>query len=434
MDRPAWRRDSLFRRLLLLQVLLGLGYVLLFGAVFYAERNATVARLLADRWAPTLLALTGVPTRSGPTGPVPVLRDQRPPQAVTAPAFGPRLAVLDAALRERGVPLRSMAVAIGEGGPAFWLEVERPGGAPLWIGLPGDEILPLVPRRLLLGVGLGLGVLLLATGWFTRRLTRPLAQLRDNMLAQLPDAAATAVPSLAGRATPELHAIEAAFADLLARYRRHESERALLLAGVSHDLRSPLARIRMAADLLPEDGAVAVRRDSIVRNVKVADRLIESFLDHVRSGELPMAETVDLAALARTAAEQAERSPADLRVEIPASLLLLRANALLIVRMVANLLDNAFAHGEPPVVLRVLEHPDEAWIEVEDAGPGIDVSVRDSLLGAFARGDASRGKPGLGLGLAVVHRVAARLGGRVEFASRQSPGGGVVRIRLPRVR
>lgn len=430
--RLARRRDSLFARLLLLQALLGLGYVALFGVLFYAERNATVARLLAEQWAPTLRALSGAHGSAGSAGPAPVLRAERPVHAVTAPAIGPRLAALDAALRERGVPLRSMAVALGNDDASLWLELEGSGGTPLWVGLPGDEITPNVPRRLLLGLALGVALLSLATWWFTRRLTRPLARLRDHMVGLSPDSVIAPQPALPASAAPELRAIDAAFADLLARYGRHQGERALLLAGVSHDLRSPLARIRMAAELLPATEANAMRREVIVRNVQVADRLIGSFLDHVRSGELPVDEAIDLAAVIRSAAEQAERPAAELRLESPPSLMLPRGNALLIERMVANLLDNAWQHGAAPVVLRVTVGPGQACIEVEDAGPGISPDARSRLLRAFARGDAGRGTPGLGLGLAVVQRGAERMGGRVEIEAGNAGKGCIVRVCLPR--
>jgi two-component system, OmpR family, osmolarity sensor histidine kinase EnvZ len=433
---PLRRRDSLFARLLLTQALLGLGFMLLFGALFYVERNVTVARLMAERWAPALREAAGAPA-SMPAAPALLRRVERPPLAITAPAIGPRMAALESALRQRGVPLADMAVALGEQGPLLWLLLEQADGQRTWIGLPGDEMLPDLSFRLLLGVLLGLLLLSFASWWFTRRLTRPLAQLRDHMLAlrpeQMPQGAQAAAPApvLAPGAAPELHAIDAAFAELQARHQRHQSERALLLAGVSHDLRSPLARIRMAAELLPDTADVAPRRDAIVRNTQLADRLIESFLDHVRSGELPLDERVDLAAIARATAERLQRPSAELRIDVAPTPVMARGNALLFERVIANLLDNAFAHGVPPVRLRVAIEAREAVIDVEDAGPGIAPAARATLLQAFARGEASRGKPGLGLGLAVVQRVVLRLGGRIEFAPAEAGPGHRIRVRLP---
>jgi two-component system, OmpR family, osmolarity sensor histidine kinase EnvZ len=199
---------------------------------------------------------------------------------------------------------------------------------------------------------------------------------------------------------------------------------------VSHDLRSPLGRIRMAAELLPDGDGVAPRRDAIVRNAALADRLIGSFLDHVRSGELPLGETVDIAAIARAAA--AQRASGELGVEAPAALTLPNANAVLIERLVANLLDNAFTHGRAPVVLRVGATAGAVNLEVEDAGDGIAPDQQDAMLQAFARADTSRQRPGLGLGLAVVQRVALRMGARVTFVRSADGQRHAVRVTWPR--
>ena len=119
-----------------------------------------------------------------------------------------------------------------------------------------------------------------------------------------------------------------------------------------------------------------------------------------------------------------------LPLEAPPRLLLPRAHPLLLERLIGNLVDNAQQHGAPPWRLRLAERADTVLVEMEDAGQGIAPAEREALQRAFARGDASRGRPGAGLGLAVVRQGVERLGGRVEFEL----GGGrhVVRLRLPR--
>jgi two-component system osmolarity sensor histidine kinase EnvZ len=188
----------------------------------------------------------------------------------------------------------------------------------------------------------------------------------------------------------------------------------------------------MAAELLPDDHAIDARREVILRNVGVADALIESFLDHVRAGELPLDQDVDVAEVARDVARTFARSSHELRLELAASARLPRGNRLLVERVLQNLLDNAFKHGRAPVCLRVRERADGAVlaIEVEDAGPGIAPGQEQPMLQAFARGDASRGTPGTGLGLAVVRRVVARLGGAIAFET--ADGLHRVRVELPR--
>ena len=187
----------------------------------------------------------------------------------------------------------------------------------------------------------------------------------------------------------------------------------------------------MAAELLPDGDGIAHRREAIVRNALQADRLVGSFLDHVRSGELPLNETVDVAAVARGLAAQRQRAANELAVHAPATLLVPNLSLVLVERVISNLLDNAFIHGQPPVRLTVGTKENRVCIEVEDDGPGIAPDREQALLQAFARGDASRGYPGLGLGLSIVQRVAQRLGGGVAFHRSTDGTRNVVRVDWP---
>jgi two-component system osmolarity sensor histidine kinase EnvZ len=429
--RSVWRRlDSLFMRLLMAQVLIAVMLLALLATVFIVDRNHVLADLYAERWAPSLAEAGGYQAALEP--PQTVRRsDVRPSGPLVVNSEAPRIAALRAALIRRGIPVDQVAVTLSDQDPVVWVHVVRNDGSAQWLGIDGHVVVNNWSQRVMLALFLGLALLAAVSYLLTRWLTRPLEKLRNHMQAQLPGAPPVGpMDRPADGAAPEIEQIGLAFADLQERQARFERERAVLLAGVSHDLRSPLGRIRMAAELLPDAPDTAARREAIVRNVKACDRLIESFLDFVRSGELAFDETVDLAAAARSATAGFDRPPAELSVEGPAALPWPRANRLLFERLVANLVDNAFKHGRTPVKVRVGGDAQAAWLEVEDAGAGLAEGSNERVQEAFVRGDASRATPGTGLGLAVVRQVALRLGGQVSFA--REAGRHRVRVRLAR--
>jgi two-component system osmolarity sensor histidine kinase EnvZ len=409
----AWlrRRDGLFTRMLLIQTALVVGVSLIYFSLYFIERNRTVATLLADQWAEGLAAAAGHPLASARQANQVLVSQGMPQQARLFAGAAPRMQALKQRLAGYGIEVNEVALDKNHQPSVLWLHVNGGAHGPLWLGVSGPIFEEHEARRLLLGLMLATA-LVIALSWNpARRMTRRLERLRLRIRsgAILPPEP----PDLAS--TPEIIEIEQAYDALVTQVHQQQSERTLLLAGVSHDLRSPLSRIRMAAELLPDDASLAPRKATIVANVQAADRLIESFMDLVRSSELPLNEPVDVAHVARSVAALFEVGAGQLQVETPDVLELPHANQHLIERAVFNLLDNAFKHGAPPVKLCVVERAGDLRIAVQDSGSGMPGAEPQAMLKAFARGDASRGKAGSGLGLAVVHQVAARLGGRVRF-------------------
>lgn len=453
----AWlrRHDSLLRRLLLAQTAMALAVGGLFGLLFYVERNVSVAQLFAQRWGPALALLASPVEPALPgdadrraliTGP----GDADPRPAHRPWQLAPRFVALRRGLAEQGVAVDDLMLSIAASPePRIWLHLRRGAAPPLWVGLPAQVLVPEWSLRPLLLLVAGVALLAAAMALFTRWLIRPLEALRARIAPQGPpplpaqhaaggaadaEVPAASPPRLLGT-PPEIRAIEAAHEAALAQLAQQGRERALLLAGVSHDLRSPLARIRLTAELLPDgDPAWARRKAALVRNVAQADRLIESFLDHVRAGELPLNETVDLAELARSVAAQlraagppgadAEAAPLDLRLDLPERLLRPHCHRLLMERLLANLLDNARLHGGAPLGLALAATPEGGvCLSVSDAGDGLSPDEARALTAAFARGDRSRGRPGSGLGLAIVQQVTERLQGQLVFERLDPPQG-----------
>ncbi|MDM7943751.1 MAG: HAMP domain-containing sensor histidine kinase [Hydrogenophaga sp.] len=222
-----------------------------------------------------------------------------------------------------------------------------------------------------------------------------------------------------------------------------------LLANASHELRSPLARIRMGLELLGRDAVSAQQRSEMARNIDELDQLIDEILlasrldlrDASDVSTLGPTEEVDLVGLA---AEECARTGADLEIAADTSPLLVQGHAKLLRRVLRNLLENARRHGrasgssngqgdgasEADVRLKLARQPgvgpgdgQTAVLWVEDRGPGVPVALRERIFEAFYRlPGASESEGGVGLGLSLVKTIVERHGGQVRCEDR--PGGG----------
>ncbi|OYU26362.1 MAG: hypothetical protein CFE41_16525 [Burkholderiales bacterium PBB2] len=431
------RIDSLFLRLVLAQVLLLCSFLLVFGGLLVVERNQILAPQFAALLAPQIAKAIRTPCQAA----VPayglssgISCHQAPPEG-----FKFRVTQLPAVsdfvreLARHAIEVDEVWMTHNEGHVELWVHARLPDTASVWLSGVAATALPRWAPRMTVGLLLLTLVIALVSRSFARHLTGPLAQLRQRMQAHAESGhqpSALLTNAQASKAPPELLAIAAAYQLLAERLQRNERERALLLAGVSHDLRSPLSRIRLAAEMLPESADNLDGVATITRNVDHADRLTASFLEFVRAGAVELTEEVDLVAVARRAVAGFECSARKLSLHAPPTLLLQLAHGLLIERLIVNLVDNAFKHGGIPVRVEIsLCGGDSAMLIVSDAGPGLPKDGGGRLLEAFARGDASRNLPGFGLGLAIVQQTIVRLGGELSFA--QEGLRHQVRARLP---
>lgn len=425
------RYGSLFARLLAAQVAVAIVLTAMLAMIFYAERHRTVAQLVASRWAPALMLVAqGAPmekARQIAPGPLQA-SDQRPGEVFGIASLTPRRSIVSQTLIEAGLPVADLVFGrkrdVTAVAPTLWLALRVTDGSVRWVGFESAIVEEALGERVLIATLLLVGLAIAASALIALRLAQPLEALRARIAAD--DVSSDPLP----HASAEVQAIDEAWRTLRQSLDQQERERALLLAGVSHDLRSPLGRIRMAAELLPEGDGIAPKREVIVRNALQADRLVGSFLDYVRSGELCLDETVDVAVVANSVVAQ-QRADTELQVAIPPSLMVPHASGVLLERVIGNLLDNAFTHGQPPVRLTVGTVGLRALIEVEDCGSGIAPEDQQAMLQAFARGDTARRHPGLGLGLAVVQRVAIRMRGSVTFSRSPDAARTIVRFEWP---
>jgi two-component system osmolarity sensor histidine kinase EnvZ len=301
-----------------------------------------------------------------------------------------------------------------------WLRHERTGN--LWLGLPMRLHEPRPPYRIVTWLALVAVLTFLGAWLLTRSLTRPLAQLaqatghiaRGEPLPPLPRGGPREARELARALT-----VAAAEASRLAR------DRELLLAGVSHDLRTPLARLRMAIELLPESGPGAELRDGMTEDVEEMNAIIGQFLALVREGQEEAVTPVVLDALAREVVEARRREGHDIELSLRAPDAV-PARRLALQRALGNLLSNALTHGRAPVCVATGHDGGRFHLAVTDHGPGIAVERLQSLLRPFAAAGGDGRQPGEGLGLAVVERTARLHGGEVRAWNHE----GVFEIRL----
>lgn len=232
-----------------------------------------------------------------------------------------------------------------------------------------------------------------------------------------------------------------------------------LLANASHELRSPLARIRMGLELLSRDSATAGQRNEISRSIEELDQLIDEILlasrldmrDASDASALGPKEEVDLMGLA---AEECARTGADLDVEPGATSVLVQGHARLLRRVLRNLLENARRYGttgageDPaevrlhmavtpvaPVGKRAGKNPvargSMAVVTVEDRGPGVPPDQRERIFEPFYRlPGASEREGGVGLGLSLVKTIVERHGGQIRCEGREGGGARFV-VELP---
>ena len=207
-----------------------------------------------------------------------------------------------------------------------------------------------------------------------------------------------------------------------------------LLANASHELRSPLTRIRMGLEFMaaPPAGATNPAKDEITRNIAELDQLIDEILLASRldakEADLGTIEPVDLIGLL---AEECARAQASLDVQVPGAALPVLGVSKLLRRAVRNLLENARRHANGSATVTLSLEGGQARIRVCDSGPGVPEAYQARIFEPFYRlPGASERDGGMGLGLALVKSITLRHGGSVGCSNRDG-GGACFEIRLP---
>jgi two-component system osmolarity sensor histidine kinase EnvZ len=324
----------------------------------------------------------------------------------------------DTIVARLGPTTRIAAEVNGE--PGFWVSfrLDPKDEDEFWLVLPRERVTRDFATRWLSWAALAVSLALVVAWLIASRLSRPLKALARS--AQAVGRGQTPTP-LAEDGAEEMRALSAAFNTMASDLARHEKDRSEVLAGISHDLRTPLTRLRLEAELSVSD---EVARQGIVADIEQMESVISQFMDYARaeSGEVP--EFTDLAALLAAIGERQAAIGRPLDVDLDGvSSAKIRPKA--VSRAVINLIDNAWKYGGGAVSLTANAIDDEIRIEVADRGPGIPESEMERLKRPFTRLEVARTDvTGTGLGLAIVDRIARLHGGRLELLA--NPGGGLL--------
>jgi two-component system OmpR family sensor kinase len=273
-----------------------------------------------------------------------------------------------------------------------------------------------------------------------RRISRPVERLTEAARRLgAGDLTARVPPGKVGRwwrrdpSGDELADLTRAFNDMAERIERLIAGQKELMANISHELRSPLTRIRVALELLPRNGATQARLADVETDLDELERLIEDVLTASRleaTGLPPHPELVEAQQLLEDLVERARLDPRlgpdSVRIA-PGSPVELEADPALLRRALWNLVDNAAKYGAPPVALSAQRHNGSVELSVSDEGPGIPQEERERVLAPFYQMDRARtpGRParGFGLGLTLASRVAQVHHGNITIGPAETING-----------
>lgn len=324
---------------------------------------------------------------------------------------------------------QEVTVRFSQAGPIHvWVQFE---GTAEWYrvvlsGLDDRQFSPLLFYLLLIG-----SLSIAGGAWLASWLNRPLRRLQRAALDMSRGIYGDALPE---GGVSEVINVTRAFNKMSRGMQKLEADRSLLLAGISHDLRTPLTRIRLAAEMMsPNTDLTAAIYEGIVHDIDDMNSIIDQFVDFVRSPDMTDLAEVSLNELIHDVvltSDYTELEPIQLKLanDLPN----LAVNAIAIKRVLANLVVNARRYGVPPIVIRSGWHKRKGyvWFSVCDAGKGISADEFEEMCAPFRQGDSARGGEGSGLGLAIVRRIVDVHEGELKVGNLPASGFSVT-VELP---
>ncbi len=257
-----------------------------------------------------------------------------------------------------------------------------------------------------------------ASGCFIRWQNRPLLALTKaiNRLGK-----GESPPALSEKGTVEIKGLIKAFNQMNEDIKKRSNDRTLLLVGVSHDLRTPLTRICLAAEMLSKADAFLAK--GIIKDTTECNAIISQFMDYLRTSEMQNKQRIDLNNLVQSIAADYQNEP---KVTLKLGPLVgeFFGDPLSLKRAITNLVVNALYYGENWVQITTGICTDKKylWVAVEDNGKGIAKAERQQLMQPFVRGDVAKDYEGMGLGLSIVKQITEQHQGFFYLSSSEKKG------------
>lgn len=300
--------------------------------------------------------------------------------------------------------------------PVLWINTHI--SPSLWIRVPltelGQDFLLPVYRQALIFI-----IIVIAFFWLYNRFqNRPLNEVE---YAARCIGKGIIPPPIAESGSTEMRSIIRAFNQMSSGIRSLDNDRTLVMAGVSHDLRTPLTRIRLATEMMnAEDSYLA---DSINKDIEDCDAIIGQFLDYMRTGkEIPL-ELCEMNQLLQEAVSAELLSNQISEIALDPNPIPIIANPIAVKRALTNMIVNAARYGQGWIKVSSGKDNEYAWFQVEDNGVGIPEQDRQRLFQPFVQGEQARSATGAGLGLSIIRRIMDAHRGHVELG--ESPQGGL---------
>lgn len=296
--------------------------------------------------------------------------------------------------------------------PRIWIQTPEMNGN--WVREPLKTYANYSPELVfgwLLGIPLLAAAIILT---LVRQLNRPLRRLQNAANSYSKTGKAPYLETNHG--PQEIREVNQAFNHMIYTLEQTERDRRIMLAGISHDLRTPLTRIRLSAEMMPDDDFL---KEGLIYDVEDMDAILNQFISYMRDGSDEELQETDLNVLLQELIIQFK--PLDIRFnaqELP----LIQARSLSLKRLIGNLINNSKRYGAEPIELSAAVLEDQIRICVADNGTGIPEDQIADLMQPFVRGNEARTVQGSGLGLAIVKRIVDIHQGELTIQNREQGG------------